>query len=146
MIVIFEVPREPLLDPVELGEHHDQLFVTLLRFNQLQDVERLRLSEKLQDSFQKLLAVIAWPSDDSGACDVGSRDTAIHHGEIRTEQVAHREVRDVLVNSMGRPVAEEPLLSELKCGVHLFTEGCRQVRRGFWSLILVISHCHLGKT
>jgi hypothetical protein len=32
-------------------------------------------------------------------------------------------VRDVLVNSMGRPVAEDPLLSKLKCRVHLFTEG-----------------------
>ena len=124
IIVVLEVPREPLLDPVELGEHHDQLFVALLRFNQLQDVERLRLSEKLQDSFEELLAVFAWPGDDSGACDVGSRDTAIHHGEIRTEQVAHGEVRDVLVNSMGRPVAEDPLLSKLKCRVHLFTEGC----------------------
>ena len=112
------------MDPVELGEHHDQLFVALLRFNQLKDVERLRLSEKLQDSFEELLAVFAWPGDDSGACDVGSRDTAIHHGEIRTEQVAHGEVRDVLVNSMGRPVAKDPLLSKLKCRVHLFTDGC----------------------
>ena len=124
MIVIFEVPRESLLDSVELEEHHDQLFVALLRFNQVDDFERLRLSEELQDSLEELLAVFDRLRDDSGACDVGSCDTAIHHGMIRTEKVAHREVSDVLVNSVGRPVAEELLLCERKRRVYLFTEGC----------------------
>jgi hypothetical protein len=50
MIVILEVVRVLLLDFVELNELQDQLFVTILRFNQAEDVERLHLIEKLQDS------------------------------------------------------------------------------------------------
>jgi hypothetical protein len=67
MIVILEEVRVLIFDFFELGELLDQLFVTILRFNQPEDVQRLHLIEKLQDSLQENLAVIAWPRDDSGA-------------------------------------------------------------------------------
>ena len=60
------------------------------------------LREELKHSFEKISFIIRMIDYDTCAQNVWRAGTTIHHGVIRTEEVAHRVIHVVIIYTVSR--------------------------------------------